>query len=156
MPQQRVPPPSDAATTFGGLSRSALMSRVRSRGNATTEMRMVSLLRQRGITGWSRHERLVGHPDFCWTSEKVVLFVHGCFWHGHGCGRNLTPRSNRELWSRKIAANCQRDQRTARALRRLGWSVLTAWECELSRNPWNCIRRLENKLAARRSRLPSS
>jgi len=138
-------------TTFGGLTRSALMARVGSRGNATTEMRMISLLRERGIAGWSCHAPLVGRPDFCWPREKVVLFVHGCFWHGHACGRNLNPRTNRQTWMAKIAKNRQRDRRCARILRGLGWSVLTVWECQLNRRAGLCVRRLERTLAKARS-----
>ena len=147
MPQQKSERPNEERTTFGGLSRSALMARVPSRGNATTELRMVALLGRRGIVGWSRHATLVGHPDFYWPSEKIALFVHGCFWHGHSCGRNLSPNSNREAWARKIARNRQRDQRCAGALRRLGWSVLTVWECQLRLWPEECMRRIERTLA---------
>src|SRR5215510_3405686 len=108
-------------TTFGGLTRSQLMSRIRSRGNKTTELHAVSLLRAKGITGWRRHAPLVGRPDFVWPKSRVALFVDGCFWHGHDCGRNLRPKTNAALWEQKIAANKARDRQNARELRLKGW-----------------------------------
>jgi DNA mismatch endonuclease, patch repair protein len=129
-------------TTFGGLSRSELMSRVRSRNNATTELRMLQMLRQAGLTGWRRHLALPGRPDFSWPRKQIALFVHGCFWHGHDCGRNLQPKSNSAAWQAKIARNQIRDIRSARLLRQSGWSVITIWECRLHKRPDACVRRI--------------
>jgi DNA mismatch endonuclease (patch repair protein) len=140
-------------TTFGGLSRSALMSRIRSRGNATTEVRMLRLLRRAGLTGWRRHFPVMGHPDFCWPRERVAVFVHGCFWHGHNCGRNLSPKSNSKSWSSKLKRNRQRDLRVVRTLRRAGWAVFTIWECQLSKMPESCIRRIARRLLSKQATL---
>lgn len=118
-------------TSFGGLNRSELMSRVRSRDNATTELKMRSLLKQAGLTGWRRHLPLPGKPDFAWPREKVAVFIDGCFWHGHNC-RSLTPRTNTDAWREKIASNKRRDQRAARSLRGKGWFVMRVWECRLN------------------------
>jgi DNA mismatch endonuclease (patch repair protein) len=115
------------------------MSRVRSRKNKTTELKMVALLRQHGLSGWRRHMQLPGQPDFVWPRIKVALFVDGCFWHGHNCGRNLTPKKNAELWEKKFAATRRRDALTRRALRRRGWVVLRVWECALARSPEACV-----------------
>ena len=147
--------PDKERTDFGGLSRSALMARVRSRGNRTTELRMVALLEAHGIGGWCRHASLPACPDFCWPTERVVLFVHGCFWHGHSCKRNLSPRRNRQAWLRKISRNQRRDRRGARLLRRDAWSVLTVWECQLGKGASACIRRIERFLAKRRGGHPA-
>ncbi len=127
---------------FGDLSRADLMSRVRSRGNKTTECRMVSLLRSHGITGWRRHARLPGNPDFVWPKCRVAVFVDGCFWHGHHCGRNLTPKKNVEFWEKKFAATHRRDTLSGRELRRRGWVVVRIWECLLARSPEACIGRV--------------
>ena len=63
---------------------------------------------------------------------RAVVFVHGCFWHGHkGCPRSALPTSNRTYWETKIGRNIERDQRNQRQLRRLGWRVITLWECRL-------------------------
>jgi len=131
---------------FGGLSRAELMSRVRSRGNKTTEGRMVALLRRHGLTGWRRHANLPGRPDFVWPKSHVAVFVDGCFWHGHHCGRNLAPKKNAEFWEKKFAATRHRDVQNGRVLRRCGWIVIRIWECRLGRVPDACIRRIRAAL----------
>lgn len=137
--------PGDARnqrTTFGALSRSELMSRVRSRGNATTETRLAHLLRKARMSGWRRHQRLAGHPDFVWRVSRVVVFVDGCFWHGHDCGRNVTPKTNATAWREKIGRNRDRDRRVTRLLRRQGWTVGRISECQLADNPERCLSRI--------------
>lgn len=134
------------ATTFGGLSRSALMARVRGRGNATTEVRFARLLRQSQLSGWRRNQPVTGRPDFIWRASRVAVFIDGCFWHGHDCGRKLTPKTNAGLWRSKILGNKERDRRTTRLLKREGWRVCRIWECELARAPNVAIRRLRSVL----------
>jgi DNA mismatch endonuclease (patch repair protein) len=74
---------------------------------------------------------LPGSPDLANRSRRFVIFVHGCFWHRHaGCVGASTPKSNRAFWRRKFAYNVQRDQRTAAALRKIGYRVFVIWECE--------------------------
>jgi len=143
--------PGDAQsqpTTFGGLTRSQLMRRVRSSGNETTEERMARLLREARLSGWRRHQRLLGKPDFVWPSKKVALFIDGCFWHGHECGRNLVPRTNALSWADKIRANRRRDRRVSRRLRQDGWRVVRVWECRLRRAPIACVQRVRAALFA--------
>lgn len=129
-------------TPFGGLSRGTLMSRVRSFGNVTTEKRLASLLRREGLNGWRRHPEIKGRPDFVWSRTRVAVFVDGCFWHGHNCGKNVTPRTNARLWREKIARTKLRDRLTTRELRRNGWVVLRFWECELAITPRRCTTRI--------------
>lgn len=133
-------------TTFGGLSRSALMSRIRSGGNITTELRMVSLLRKVRLKGWRRHVELTGKPDFVWPSARLAVFIDGCFWHGHNC-RNLTPKRNVVAWKVKMTQNQQRDKRITRELRQYGWKVVRIWECALKNKPDNVIKRVNRALA---------
>jgi DNA mismatch endonuclease (patch repair protein) len=133
-------------TTFGGLSRSQLMSRVRSTGNATTELRMITLLQKNRLSGWRRHLSILGKPDFTWRKERVVLFIDGCFWHGHDCGRNLAPKTNVEFWREKIERNVARDRAVSRVLRSERWTVLRVWECSLKRNPKRVARRIQRAL----------
>src|SRR2546425_2156112 len=132
----------EGRTRFGGLTRSQLMSRVRSKGNATTELRMIQLLRSMKLRGWRRNYPLPGNPDFVWAHAKLVLFVDGCFWHGHACGRNLKPRRNAELWEQKIEENKRRDRRVTRLLRSEGWTVVRVWECQLRKHPFNWARHI--------------
>ena len=136
------PPTNPKTTTFGSLSRAELMSRVRSIGNVTTELRMIALLRSQKLRGWRRHIRLPGRPDFAWTGQRLALFVDGCFWHGHNCGRNLTPKTNFEFWQEKIARNRKRDCDVSRGLRKCGWTVLRIWECQLAKFPERGVRRI--------------
>lgn len=143
--------PHKEKTTFGGLRRSDLMARVRSYGNCTTELRMAKLLRGAHIKGWRRHLPLPGKPDFAWPNEKVALFVDGCFWHGHTCGRNLKPKVNQRAWEEKIEGNKRRDRRVRRVLRTKGWRVVNVWECELSKKPEKCLRRISRGLEASRN-----
>src|SRR5216684_827976 len=131
--------PKREITSFGSLDRSSLMTRVRSTGNATTEMRMAKLLRTARISGWRRHQDLPGKPDFCWPRERIALFVDGCFWHGHRCGKNISPKKNARLWAQKIKANQNRDRKNSRKLRNDGWMVLRVWECRLKKEPNDCI-----------------
>jgi DNA mismatch endonuclease (patch repair protein) len=136
-------------TSFGGLTRGQLMSRVRSKGNETTELRMASLLRAAGLSGWRRHQNVPGRPDFAWPQAKVAVFVDGCFWHGHDCGKNLTPVKNAKEWRQKIRKNKARDRRAVRDLRRRGWIVIRFWECELAKNRSACLSRIRNIVANR-------
>lgn len=129
-------------TSFGGLSRSQLMSRVRSKSNQTTELVLALLLRDAGLTGWRRNQRLVGRPDFVWSPRKLAVFVDGCFWHGHDCGKNISPKTNSKAWRDKIRRNKARDLRVASLLRRQGWSVIRIWECQLAKNPDSCLNKI--------------
>lgn len=87
-----------------------------------------------GFRGYRIHyDRLPGKPDVAFTRRKKVIFIHGCFWHGHNCraGRNQ-PRSNKGYWEPKLERNRKRDKANARKIRAAGWQILTIWECQLS------------------------
>jgi DNA mismatch endonuclease (patch repair protein) len=77
------------------------------------------------------HRRdLPGSPDLVFPRLRKILFVHGCFWHRHGCKKTSTPKSNAEFWLAKFERNIERDRNTIKALEGAGWSVKTVWECE--------------------------
>jgi DNA mismatch endonuclease (patch repair protein) len=99
--------------------------------NTTPERRVASVLKAMGI--WFRRQArdLPGRPDFVLPGLRTALFVHGCFWHCHGC-RSGTPRTNRAYWLRKLAKNRQRDRRVRRVLNHLGWTVVMLWECRVT------------------------
>lgn len=79
---------------------------------------------------------LPGSPDLVFPRKKKVIFVHGCFWHRHdGCSRTTVPKTRTDYWNAKFSANVLRDAAQATALRGLGWSVLTIWECETRDHP---------------------
>jgi len=122
------------------------LSRIRSRGNKTTEARMVELLRSSLIIGWRRHPKMLGSPDFVFRRQRVVLFIDGCFWHCcPQCFR--PPASNEGYWGRKLARNVSRDRRNTRLLRSAGWSVLRIWEHDFDR-PLRIVRRIHAALGA--------
>lgn len=130
------------ADIFTKAGRSALMSRIRSHGNAATELRFIHLLKDSGITGWRRHHRLQGKPDFVFLKLRLAVFVDGCFWHG--CPRCYSePKSNRAFWRRKIAANKKRDHLVTRTLRKAGWRVLRIWEHDLAKRSETRIRKIQ-------------
>lgn len=112
--------------------RSWLMSRVR--GSNTLPERLVEkFLRRHGIRFRRHDRRLPGTPDIVVRRARVVIFVNGCFWHGHcRCRRSKLPSTRRKFWADKIEANRKRDERVRRALRRRGWKVLTVWGCRAS------------------------
>ena len=132
---------------FAGLTRSELMSRIRSRGNKDTELALIKLFRRHKITGWRRNQKVFGKPDFIFRQVRLAVFVDGCFWHG--CPRHGTqPKGNRAFWKKKFARNIARDRLVNRALRRAGWRVLRIWEHELARKrERQLLRKIQLKLA---------
>lgn len=108
--------------------RSELMSRIRSK-DTQPELAVRRLLHALGYRYVLHDRRLPGKPDLVFPSRGKVIFVHGCFWHGHTCAKASKPKSNAAYWSAKIAGNKARHRRQSRALRALGWRVLIVFEC---------------------------
>jgi DNA mismatch endonuclease (patch repair protein) len=134
------------ADTLSKAKRSQVMAAVRSKGNRDTELKLVAILRAAGIVGWRRHPLFPGRPDFIFRSERVVIFVDGCFWHG--CPRHCRmPASNSRYWREKIFRNTRRDLSATRALRSAGWRVIRIWEHAL-RHPTRVSRRIIKELSA--------
>jgi len=111
-------------------ARSRLMAKVGPQ-NTGPELRVRSLLHRMGYRFRVHRKDLPGTPDIVLPGRKVVVFVHGCFWHGHECRVGKMPKSRTEYWGPKIEANRSRDVRKRRELRKLGWRVLEVWECDL-------------------------
>jgi len=109
--------------------RSNLMRRVLGR-NTTPELVVRRLVHGAGFRYRLHRKDLPGKPDLCFPVRRKAIFVHGCFWHGHGCKIGRLPKSHLEFWRPKIARNRERDQSAAAALASLGWRVLTVWQCE--------------------------
>ena len=108
------------------------MRAVRSR-DTRPELALRKLLREMGHSGYRLHRNdLPGKPDIAFVGRKRVISLHGCFWHGHDCARGARlPATNSEYWRQKIERNRQRDRHQKRDLAKLGWRVLTVWECQL-------------------------
>jgi DNA mismatch endonuclease (patch repair protein) len=115
-----------------GIDRSENMRRIRSK-NTAPELIIRKALRVLGHTGYRvHHSELPGKPDIVFIGKRKAILVHGCFWHGHSCKEGIRePKSNQDYWLRKIQGNRQRDIFHLVEFDRLGWSVLTVWECEL-------------------------
>jgi DNA mismatch endonuclease (patch repair protein) len=148
---------------FTQAKRSAVMARIRSRGNRDTEGALAALFRRHGITGWRRQfeirnlksqtRNLRVRPDFVFPERRLAVFVDGCFWHGCPLHSPPTrwlrksampaaptrrrgtrsPRTGKRFWRDKLAANRARDRKASRALRAAGWRVLRVWEHDLAR-----------------------
>ncbi|MGS1015514.1 very short patch repair endonuclease [Allosphingosinicella humi] len=111
--------------------RSRMMRAVRSK-NTTPELKLRRLLHRAGFRFRLHRKDLPGSPDLAFPSRKAVIFVHGCFWHGHDCKRGArAPKSNADYWRAKIARNVERDGRSLDGLQAAGWRAATVWECEL-------------------------
>jgi DNA mismatch endonuclease (patch repair protein) len=118
------------ADMFTKAKRSTIMSGIRSKGNSSTEMRLIAIMKKFKITGWRRGVKLPGKPDFVFRRARLVVFVDGDFWHGNPRCKRL-PKSNIEYWQKKIEGNCVRDKKNTRTLKRLGWHVIRVWESDL-------------------------
>lgn len=113
--------------------RSELMSHIRSM-NTKPEVALRRALWRRGFRYRVNAKGMPGKPDIVLSKFKTVVFVHGCFWHGHkGCKDFNVPKTNTEFWTEKIARNLERDQEVWRQLEAKGWYVIVIWECELSK-----------------------
>ena len=114
---------------FTPEKRSAVMSRVKNRDTAP-EILVRSLLHRMGYRFRLQVKDLPGTPDIVLPKYRSVIFVHGCFWHGHeGCPRSQRPQANAEFWNEKIGKNMARDEKAQDDLRAIGWRVLIVWQC---------------------------
>jgi len=112
------------------MERSRIMASVKSRDTKSTELKFISLLKEKGITGWRRNYPLTGKPDFVFPLFKITVFIDGCFWHG--CPRHCRmPSSNVNYWNTKIEKNKIRDKKITKALKMKGWQVIRIWEHEI-------------------------
>jgi DNA mismatch endonuclease (patch repair protein) len=105
------------------------MARVRDR-NTKPELAVRRLLHSLGYRFRLHRDDLPGRPDIVLPRYKKAIFVHGCFWHGHGCRSGQLPKSRLEFWAPKIEENRARDARNFDDLRRAGWSIGVVWECQ--------------------------
>jgi DNA mismatch endonuclease (patch repair protein) len=122
------------ADVFTPEKRSEVMSRIRGR-NTRPELALRSMLHQHGYrftVNSTKNRLLPGRPDLVLPKYRSVIFVHGCFWHGHeNCPAFRLPTSRCDWWQAKISGNKARDLRNEATLRALGWHVVTIWECAL-------------------------
>ena len=115
---------------YSPARRSEVMGRVRATGTKP-ELAVRRVAHRMGYRFRLHGDRLPGRPDLVFTRHRKVIFVHGCFWHGHdGCSKATIPVTNHEFWKRKLTRNRERDRENMTALGAAGWRVLVIWECE--------------------------
>jgi len=116
------------------VTRSYNMSRIRSK-NTKPEMLVRKFLHAQGFRYKLHDKELPGKPDIVLPKYKTVIFIHGCFWHGHkGCKYFVTPKTRTEWWLNKINSNIANDVKAVRAIRKEGWKIIHLWECDLKAN----------------------
>lgn len=115
-------------------TRSYNMSRIKAK-NTKPEMLLRKFLHAQGFRYSLHNKRLPGKPDIVLKKYKTIVFVHGCFWHGHkNCKYFVVPKTRTNFWLNKIAANKANDEKAVKALKKDGWMVITVWECKLKPN----------------------
>ena len=115
-------------------TRSRMMAAIKGR-DTKPEMTVRRGLHRRGFRFRLHDRALPGRPDLIFPRHRAVIFVHGCFWHGHDCPFFRWPKSRPEFWRAKIGANIERDRAVRTALRAADWRVLTVWECAFRGKP---------------------
>ncbi len=109
--------------------RRRIMQAVKSK-DTKPEMIVRRLLHRMGYRYRLHRKDLPGKPDIAFVSRRKAIFVHGCFWHGHGCSKGRLPKSRLDYWKPKLDENMRRDRMKQEQLRSLGWKVLVVWQCE--------------------------
>ena len=126
--------------------RSYNMSRIKGKDTKPEETVRKYLFSQ-GFRYRKNDKKLPGTPDIVLPKYKTVIFVNGCFWHGHeGCKYFVWPKNNAEFWHKKIRDNILRDQRKVRALDLLGWKVIVVWECKIKSDKENTLKNLMKEI----------
>lgn len=127
--------------------RSYNMSRIRSR-DTKPEILVRKFLFSKGFRFRLHDKKLHGRPDIVLPKYKTVIFIHGCFWHGHNqCKYFVVPKTRTEWWLNKISGNQSNDSKAAKLLEEAGWKIITVWECQLRKNTIDyTLDQLENQL----------
>jgi DNA mismatch endonuclease, patch repair protein len=112
------------------MDRSENMRAIRSK-DTKPELAVRSLVHKLGYRFRLHRPDLPGKPDLVFPVRRKVIFVHGCFWHSHGCKNGLIPSSNRDFWLPKLRQNSARDKKNLEALAERGWDALVIWQCEM-------------------------
>jgi DNA mismatch endonuclease, patch repair protein len=111
-------------------TRSRMMAGIKSK-NTKPEIIVRKALHAAGFRFRLHDKKLPGKPDIVLPKYKAVVFVHGCFWHGHNCAKFRMPKSNKKFWREKLIANAKRDAWSCKQLKSQKWRVLKVWECQL-------------------------
>ena len=122
------------ADTFTKQQRHDCMSHIRSK-NTKPEIMLRKSLFAKGFRYRINNKKLPGTPDIVLTKYRTVIFVNGCFWHGHrNCKKYTVPKTNTDFWKRKVKRNKARDEKVMREPEILGWNIIVVWECQLQKS----------------------
>lgn len=124
--------------------RSWNMSRIKGRDTGP-EMKLRRYLFGEGVRYRVNYD-VVGKPDIAFIGQKIAVFVHGCFWHLHGCENSVVPKTRRKFWLKKLNGNKSRDQKVRRALEAEGWDVIIVWECDIEQDVAEAARPIINTI----------
>ena len=116
---------------YSKQKRSEIMSKISGK-ETKPEILVRKFLFANGFRYRKNDKKLPGKPDIVLPKYKIVIFVHGCFWHGHkGCSKAIKPSTNKDFWNTKIEKNRIRDKKVQETLKEIGWKVIVIWECQL-------------------------
>lgn len=118
---------------YSKSKRSDIMSKISGK-ETKPEILVRKYLFSKGFRFRKNVKGLPGKPDIVLPKYKVIIFIHGCFWHGHSCKRGNLPSSNIQFWENKISQNLSRDRNVTQKLKELGWKVIIIWQCEIQNN----------------------
>jgi len=121
------------ADIYTKKKRSEIMSKISGK-ETKPEIIVRKHLFKNGFRFRKNDKRYCGNPDIVLPKYKTIIFIHGCFWHGHHCKAAKLPETRKEFWKEKINGNIKRDQRNKSELEKSGWKVITIWQCELKNN----------------------
>lgn len=119
------------ADIFSKAKRSEIMSKISGK-ETKPEILVRKFLFSQGFRYRKNDRKLPGKPDIVLPRYKTGIFVHGCFWHGHlNCKKSALPQTNHEFWKNKIQKNIERDKSKQKELKKLGWQIITVWQCQI-------------------------
>lgn len=137
------------ADIFDKETRSRIMSKIKAT-ETKPEITVRKFLFSKGLRYRKNQKGLPGKPDIVSRKHGSVVFVNGCFWHGHeNCRRFSLPKSRTEFWKQKIDRNIERDKRNAEDLRSMGWNVFVIWECQVKDKKGDSLDRLYGEIMSR-------
>ena len=121
------------ADIFNKEKRSLIMSRIAGK-DTKPEMIIRKALFSEGYRYRLHRKDLPGNPDIVFPNHKKVIFINGCFWHGHNCKKAALPTTNKSFWKKKLTGNKERDKRNLAKLKAMGWKSLVIWQCQIKKN----------------------
>lgn len=121
------------ADIFNKKKRSQIMGRISGK-DTKPELIIRKALFSEGYRYRLHRKDLPGNPDIVFPNRKKVIFVNGCFWHGHSCKKAALPTTNKSFWEKKLTGNKERDKRNLAKLKAMGWKSMVIWQCQIKKN----------------------